>query len=108
MNAFQFRDDVIASYEQFSRSFVRIAADDIKNTIDAEYEKSRYWPEPLIQINPNYKPGSTVLELADQGVLHPVTAQIFQVGKDSGRPFRFACTSTSRMLLRWHRRSGAT
>ncbi len=39
MNAFQFRDNVISSYEQFPRSLVRIAANDIKNTIDAEYEK---------------------------------------------------------------------
>jgi Lhr-like helicase len=86
MNAFTFRDQIVQSYERFSRSFVKIAAADLSKVVDSEYEKGRYWPEPLIQINPNYKPGSSVLELAEQGVLHPLTAQIFQVGKDSGHP----------------------
>lgn len=87
MNAFLFRDQIVQSYERFSRSFVKIEPRDISKVVDSEYENGRYWPEPLIQINPNYKPGSTVLELADQGVLHPVTAKIFQVGKDSGHPY---------------------
>jgi hypothetical protein len=86
MNAFTFRDQVIDQYEKFSRSFVRIDASDIQDIVNREYGEGRYWPEPLIQINPNYKPGSTVLELAEQGVLHPLTAKIFQVGKDSGYP----------------------
>jgi hypothetical protein len=84
MNAFTFRDQIVQSYERFSRSFVRIAAPDISEVVDAEYERGRYWPEPLIQINPNYKQASTVLELAQASVLHRLTAEIFQVGKDSG------------------------
>jgi len=84
MNAFTFRDQIVQSYERFSRSFVKIAATDISKVVDDEYERGRYWPEPLIQINPNYKQGSTVLELAQAGVLHPMTAEIFQVGKDTG------------------------
>lgn len=79
MNAFTFRDQIVRNYEKFSRSFVRIAADDISRVVDAEYAKSRYWPEPLIQINPNYKPGATVQELAGESVLHPTTAEIFRV-----------------------------
>lgn len=71
MNAFTFRDQIVQSYERFSRSFLKIAAADISKVLDSEYENGRYWPEPLIQINPNYKPASTVLELAEQGVLHP-------------------------------------
>lgn len=86
MNAFTFRDQVVQSYERFSRSFVRIAADDISKVVDDEYSRGRYWPEPLIQINPNYKPGNNVRELMEAGVLHPLTAEIFQVGKDIGRP----------------------
>jgi len=87
MNAFTFRDQVVQSYERFSRSFAKIAAADISKVVNDEYGRGRYWPEPLIQINPNYKPGSTVLDLAEAGVLHPLTAEIFQVGKDSGTPF---------------------
>jgi len=54
MNAFSFRDQIIRNYETFSRSFVQILAKDIEAVIDCEYAKNRYWPEPLIQINPNY------------------------------------------------------
>jgi len=87
MNAFTFRDQIVRNYEKFSRSFVRIAAEDIARMVDGEYAKSRYWPEPLIQINPNYKPGSNVRELAEASVLHPVTARIFQVrDKKTGEP----------------------
>ena len=70
---------------------MRIAAPDISEVVDSEYARGRYWPEPLIQINPNYKQGSTVLELAQAGVLHRLTAEIFQVGKDAGQavPVRF-------------------
>jgi hypothetical protein len=79
MNAFTFRDQIVQNYEKFSRSFVRIAAGDILRAVDDEYAKCRYWPEPLIQINPNYKPGATTRELAEAAVLHPITARIFQV-----------------------------
>jgi hypothetical protein len=68
MNAFSFRDQVVQSYERFSRSFAKIAAADISKVVNDEYGRGRYWPEPLIQINPNYKPGSTVLESRGGGV----------------------------------------
>lgn len=79
MNAFSFRDQIIRNYETFSRSFVQILAKDIEAVVDCEYAKNRYWPEPLIQINPNYKPASSTQELADASVLHPTTAKIFRV-----------------------------
>ena len=53
-NVFSFRDRLIAEYSSFSRSFTRIAADDIRRVVEQEYAARRYWPEPLIQINPNY------------------------------------------------------
>lgn len=86
MNAFTFRDDVISRYESFSRSFTRIHAPDIKGHVEAEYDRGRYWPEPMVQINPNYKTGSTIQQLADEGVVHQTTAAIFKVGKDSDHP----------------------
>lgn len=84
MNAFTFRNSVVEEYEAFSRSFVRISAADIAQVVSREYESGRFWPEPLIQINPNYKSGATVLELADAGELHRSTAKIFQVRRSDG------------------------
>ncbi len=85
-NVFDFRDELIGRYSSFSRSFVRIAAQDIQNEVERQYREGRYWPEPLVQINPNYQRKGTVQELAAEGVLHPACADIFQVGKPEGHP----------------------
>ncbi len=85
-DVFDFRNKLIEQYGSFSRSFVQIAADDIKNEVKRQYGEGRYWPEPLVQINPNYQRKETVQELAAQGKLHPLCADIFQAGKPEGRP----------------------
>ena len=62
-NVFQFRDQLIERYGSFSRSFVRIAAPDIQAEVEHQYAQGRYWPEPLVQINPNYQRQGTVQNL---------------------------------------------
>ena len=81
-NIFQFRHELVEEYAAFSRSFTRINADDIARAVDAEYARGRYWPEPLIQINPNYKRGQTVEQLVAEGLLQPKTSEIFRIGSD--------------------------
>ncbi|SFW17744.1 DEAD/DEAH box helicase [Nitrosovibrio sp. Nv17] len=83
-NVFQFRDQLIERYGSFSRSFVRIAAPDIQAEVEYQYAQGRYWPEPLVQINPNYQRQGTVQQLAEQGILHADCAEIFQIGKSEG------------------------
>ena len=85
-NVFDFRDELIRRYSSFSRSFVRIAAEDIRQKVERQYREGRYWPEPLIQINPNFQRKSTAQVLASEGVLHPGCADLFQVGKPEGNP----------------------
>jgi hypothetical protein len=85
-NVFDFRDELIADYSLFSRSFTCIAASDIKSAVDNQYDQSRYWPEPLIQLNPNYKREVTVKHLVDQGMLDKECAEIFQIGKVDKKP----------------------
>ncbi|NBB05357.1 MULTISPECIES: DEAD/DEAH box helicase [Pseudomonas putida group] len=85
-NVFQFRDQLIERYGNFSRSFVRIAAPDIQAEVEHQYTQGRYWPEPLVQINPNYQRQGTAQQLVDQGILHAACAEIFQVGKTEGSP----------------------
>ncbi|GMV58073.1 MAG: hypothetical protein AMXMBFR72_11850 [Betaproteobacteria bacterium] len=84
MDIFKFRDRLIADYAEFSTSFTRIAAADIKIEVDREYADQRYWPAPLIQLNANYRRGKTVQALARDGVLHAGCGEIFRVGKDAG------------------------
>lgn len=85
-SVFEFRDELISDYSSFSRSFTRIAAVDIIQEVESQYKDGRYWPEALIQINPNYKRQSTVQKLAEQGILQKQCAEIFQVGKQEKNP----------------------
>jgi superfamily II DNA/RNA helicase len=83
-NVFQFRNALIEDYLSFSRSFTRIAALDILAHVQREYAENRYWPEPLIQINPNYQKGKTVQELVEEGILHPGSDTLFRVRNAPG------------------------
>lgn len=85
-NVFNFRDKLINEYSSFSRSFSRIQATDIREEVERQYASGRYWPEPLIQINPNYQRKGTVQQLAADGLLHKACAELFQVGKTEGHP----------------------
>lgn len=76
-NVFNFRQRVIDDYSEFSRSFTKIRAMDIAAHVNSEYDKQRYWPEPLIQINPNYQRASDVRQLVAEKMLHPLCEQIF-------------------------------
>jgi Lhr-like helicase len=85
-DVFQFRDSIIQKYGYFARSFTNILAEDIRDSVDNEYKLNRYWPEPLIQINPNYKKAKYITDLVNEGVLDPLCGDIFQAGKAEGAP----------------------
>lgn len=85
-NVFDFRNQLISEYSSFSRSFSRIAAPDIRDEVERQYADGRYWPEPLVQINPNYQRKGTVQQLVAEGVLHRACADLFQVDKAEGHP----------------------
>ena len=80
MDIFDLNRTVIDDYVAFSRSFVTIAADDLRTAVDQAYADRRYTPEPLISMNPRYEHGATVDELASDGTLHPDSARIFRIG----------------------------
>jgi len=86
LDVFQLRRRVIDEYASFSRSFARISAEDIASAVASEYERERYWPEPLVQINPNYRRNGTVGDLVRQGLLHADCESIFQADKLEGAP----------------------
>ena len=94
-NVFGFRDQIISEYSSFSRSFSRIAAPDIRNEVERQYDNGRYWPEPLVQINPNYQRKGTVQQLAAEGVLHGACANLFRSARRRGIPSRCICMPTS-------------
>ncbi|MCY4156331.1 MAG: hypothetical protein OXF66_02675 [Gammaproteobacteria bacterium] len=79
MDVFAFREELVAEYARFSRSFTRIRAEDISRTVYSEYDAGRFWPTPLIQLNPNFKPGGYIDDLVADGVLDEECAKIFRL-----------------------------
>jgi len=79
MDVFSLRDAVIDEYRSFATSFTTIHADDIRSQVESIYAQGRYWPDPLIQINPAYKRGAGIESLVAAGALDPRTAEIFRV-----------------------------
>ncbi len=78
MDVFAFREELISEYERFSRSFTNIRAADIDQAVDEAYAGGRFWPVPLIQLNPNFVPGGSVDELVSHGTLDPECGKIFR------------------------------
>jgi Lhr-like helicase len=83
VDVFDLDRTLVRDYEQFARSFTQIRAADIRRQVDKIYADRKFWPEPLITINPHFERDATVQELAEGGLLHPNTAKVFRVG---GKP----------------------
>ncbi|MGO9421159.1 hypothetical protein [Roseiarcus sp.] len=77
MNVFDLDRAMIDEYAAFSRSFTKIRAQDIRDQIDAAYASRKYWPEPILQINPHYKRDKSVSDLVRERVLHPSCNVVF-------------------------------
>ena len=91
MDVFAFRDELVAEYARFSRSFTRIRAADISRAVDEADAAGRFWPAPLIQLNPSFEPGGWIYELVAEGLLDPECANIFRLKNKndvSGKPLR--------------------
>jgi Lhr-like helicase len=86
VNVFDLDRSLVGDYERFARSFTQIRAPDILSQVKQIYATNRFWPEPLISINPNFERGASVADLAADGSLHPDTARVFRV---DGQPIRF-------------------
>ncbi|HEX9592466.1 MAG TPA: DEAD/DEAH box helicase, partial [bacterium] len=86
MDVFSLRDTVVGEYKKFATSFTTIHAGDIRQQVQAIYAEERYWPEPLIQINPNYRRTTTVDKLVAASSLHPKCAEIFRTSPTADAP----------------------
>ena len=95
MDVFAFREELVAEYERFSRSFARIRAEDISREVDAAYAADHFWPAPLIQINPNFEPGGYIDDLVADGTLDAECAKVFRLKRPDN-------TFGERLLLHRH------
>jgi hypothetical protein len=78
VNVFDLDRSLPGDYERFARSFKQIRAADIRSRLEEIYASGRFWPEPLISINPHFERGASVEELVAEGSLHPDTARVLR------------------------------
>ena len=81
MNIFDLDKALVDRYAAFARSFSTIKAPDITEQVNAIYDLGKFWPDPLITINPHFEQGSSMDQLADDGVVDPALRQIFAFGQ---------------------------
>jgi len=81
MNVFDLRDRLVSDYASYTRSFIKIADPRISAMVDENLDAGAFWPEPLLQLNPTFKPGGTIDDLVADGTLHPECAKIFRIDK---------------------------
>lgn len=87
MSIFELHATVLRDYQEYVRSFFAIADERARTFVDqALTDEGRLWPDFLLQLSPSYRRNATVDELAREGIIHSLTAEIFR--NASGQPFR--------------------
>lgn len=91
MDVFKLNSNMLADYESYIRSFIKISDDRIAQQVDQFLEEGNLWPEALIQLNPAFESGGHINELVEQGLLHPQNFDVFKIQKADyppGNPIR--------------------
>lgn len=91
MDVFELHEHVIDDYAAYTRSFIRISDERIADAVQQEISEGLLWPEPLLQLNPSFKPGKKIDELVSEGILHDDCGRIFRIKQhdnDFGRDLR--------------------
>jgi hypothetical protein len=90
MDVFAIRQRLITDYAEYVQSFIRIKDPRILQYVDRELRDGLLWPDPLIQLNPNFEPGAWIEELVADGTLHADCSQVFRLKEVDGtsKPLR--------------------
>jgi ATP-dependent helicase YprA (DUF1998 family) len=91
MNIFSFRQQLIDDYAEYTRSFIQIRDDRIRQFVRSQLDAGSLWPEPLIQLNPAFEPGASIDELTRDGILHSECSRVFRIKPEpsgNGQPLR--------------------
>lgn len=77
LDVFDLHRKIVADYQLFVESFVNIKDDTIRSKVEEEMAEGKFWPEPLLQFNPAFEPGSSIQDLCRVGTLHRDIEKIF-------------------------------
>ncbi|GGJ23520.1 DEAD/DEAH box helicase [Deinococcus roseus] len=79
MNVFELKRQLVADYREYVQSFLRISDERISTFVKQQLDSGAYWPEALVQLNPTFEPGESIMDLIRQGVLHEECQSIFRI-----------------------------
>ncbi|HSV75358.1 MAG TPA: DEAD/DEAH box helicase, partial [Chthonomonadales bacterium] len=83
---FALQQKLVDDFHDYIRSFLCIRDPMIVGFLERELSRGALWPQPLLQLNPEFCPGPLVDELVDQGRLDPKCGGIFRRGKGPDNP----------------------
>ncbi len=86
MDVFEVRDQLIADYREYTRSFVDIHDRRIREHVGQRIAAGYQWPDPWLALNPNFAPGGSIDELVDSGLLHEDCARVFRIPDGTAGP----------------------
>lgn len=104
MDVFRVHERLVEDYRAFTEARTVIRDDDIAEFLKRDLDAKSQWPNPWVSLNPFFAAAGTVLELANDGVLHPECARIFQARKTEGGT---ACDGVP-LTLHQHQREAIT
>lgn len=78
IDIFNIHEKIMADYKHFVGSFINIKDKRIKEFVESEIDAGKYWPEPLIQFNPSFEEGESIVKLSDSGIIHPELDNVFK------------------------------
>ena len=82
MDVFRLRERLVEEYKRYFRSFLKIRDARIDELVTRVLEEGRFWPHPLVQLNPGFASDRSIGELVDAGTLHAECARIFRHASD--------------------------
>lgn len=69
MDIFELHGRIVRDYASYIRSFVSIADDELRQTVEKHLNDGHLWPEPLLTFNPSFASAGHVEQLVTAGVL---------------------------------------
>ena len=100
MNVFDLDQALVNDYERFARSFTLIRSPDIKQQVEELYASDRFWPEPLVSINPRFESGDAIDRLVANGTLHSATGSIFSIDGEPLSLYRHQAQAVAKAATR--------
>lgn len=77
MDAFITHENIVSNYRGYLKSFLSIADERIQEQVKKSFEGDGFIPEPLVQFNPAYQTGESLVDLESQNLVNKDLPKVF-------------------------------